>query len=492
MDIRKKLAKMYTDHLIQLSSRDERTRAIKRYAILSVLIVIIFLIIFNVLFSLLTDDRIRVDLTSNQMNTLTPHSINLVRSLDQEVQIYGLFEKPKDLSDLIYQFFVPILEEYEKYSGGKITVEYVNPNTRPGIYLQIDPSGNENFEEGTYVIKVGDSYRVIDPFRCIIMTYLPYMNVPVPLYNNVEPMFTGTIVQLSQSSDLRKIYMLSGHREASHTMLNTVLSYAGFTTEDLNLYLQDSLPEDCQLIIVNSPLEDFSEAETQLLIDYFKGGGRIIFAFQYSGSTSSFDNINSLLAEMNVKFTNSIVAEYNTEYLFNVTERYIFKSSIVRDFSGIDSPNLVVGYARGLQLLDPFDTSVDVKAVVQTSPSALLIEGENQSEEGAQNIALLSSKTTPSGEARLFVFGTSFFTSDEYLAEVGINDVNSVFIKNVVQFMYDEEQTELVGSKSFPSYQLSQILTVKQQSYWSVFLMSIIPLGFILSGMVVYLKRKNK
>ena len=492
MDIRKKLAKMYTDHLIRLSSRDERTRAIKRYAILSVLILIVFLIIFNVLFSLLTDDRIRVDLTSNQMNTLTPHSINLVRSLDQEVQIYGLFEKPKDLSDSIYQFFVPILEEYEKYSGGKITVEYVNPNTRPGIYLQIDPSGNEKFEDGTFVIKVGNSYRVIDPGRCIIMTYLPYMNVPVPLYNNVEPMFTGTIVQLSQSSDLRKIYMLSGHREASHKMLDTVLSYAGFTTEDLDLYLQDSLPDDSQMIIVNSPLEYFSKAETQLLIDYFRGGGKIIFAFQYFRSTSSFDNINALMAEMNVNFSNSIVAEYNADYLFNVTDRYTFRSSIVRDFSEIDSPNLVVGYARGLHLLDPFDTSVDVKVVIETSPSALLIEGENQSEEGAQNIALLSSKTTPSGEARLFVFGTSFFTSDEYLAEVGINDVNSVFIKNVVQFMYDEEQTELVGSKSFPSYQLSQILTVKQQSYWSVFLMSIIPLGFILSGMVVYLKRKNK
>ena len=91
MDIRKKLAKMYTDNLIRISSRDERTRAIKRYAILSVLILIVFLIIFNVLFSLLTDDRIRVDLTSNQMNTLTPHSLNLVRSLVQVVQIYGLF-----------------------------------------------------------------------------------------------------------------------------------------------------------------------------------------------------------------------------------------------------------------------------------------------------------------------------------------------------------------------------------------------------------------
>jgi len=421
------------------------------------------------------------------MAKLTPYSKELISSLDQDVRIIGLFDKPNDLSQSIHQFFVPLLEDYEKNSGGKITVEYIDPSLRPGIYLEIDPSGNETFLPGTYVIVVGASYRIINPDDCIVMR-----NSYLPLYNNVEPMFTGTIVQMAQSKELRKIYFLSGHREASHTMLDTVLSFSGFATEELDLYLKESVPEDCQLIFVNAPLEDISAKEAQILIDYLRGGGKIIFSFDYSTSSAKFDNINLLMAEMNVKFTNSIVAEYNSNYLFNVSERFIFKSSIVREFTDIKSDNLVVGYSRGLEILDSLDTSSTVTAVITSSPNSRLIEGEVQSEEGARNIALYITKPTSNGEAKLFVMGTAYFTSDNYLSEAGINDINSLFIKKVTQFLYGEEQTDLVGSKPFPNYQLNPMPTIREQSYWSVMLMSIIPLAFLLSGMIVYLKRKNK
>ena len=84
-----------------------------------------------------------------------------------KVRIVGLFTRPTTLKDTAYEYIVPLLDDLEEKSDGKVTVEYVDPNVQPSIINEIDPDSVTDIRSGNrlyqYAVCCDGKIRFVNP-----------------------------------------------------------------------------------------------------------------------------------------------------------------------------------------------------------------------------------------------------------------------------------------------------------------------------------------
>jgi hypothetical protein len=90
--------------------------------------------------------NVRKDTTYEGVYSLKPQTVTLLKDLPQKVKIVGLFSTAKqeqqtkdkdDTNEVRYQQVSDLLQEYQEKSGGKITVEMIDPINNPGKVDQL-------------------------------------------------------------------------------------------------------------------------------------------------------------------------------------------------------------------------------------------------------------------------------------------------------------------------------------------------------------------
>ncbi|MCE2603816.1 GldG family protein, partial [Pseudomonas aeruginosa] len=110
-----------------------------------------------------------------------------------------------------------------------------------------------------------------------------------------EGQLTGAINQVTGREN-KKIYTTSGHGEAElSSAITNLMNKSGMTTEALNLLMDDSIPEDCDLLLLNGPSSDLTEGESSKLDQYIKKGGKVMVLMAEQGPETG--NLINLLAD---------------------------------------------------------------------------------------------------------------------------------------------------------------------------------------------------
>ena len=106
---------------------NERARQLKIYAVGSVLILLAIVLLANILIDKLFGNALTFDFSVRHSNEISDTSVKFLESLpdDTKIRIVGLFERPQSFYETTYQYIVPVLDDYVKKSGGKVSVEYV-------------------------------------------------------------------------------------------------------------------------------------------------------------------------------------------------------------------------------------------------------------------------------------------------------------------------------------------------------------------------------
>jgi ABC-2 type transport system permease protein len=437
------------------------------------------------------------------MNTIGDISKDFLNSLEIDIEIIGLFERPDELEGTVLQYFVPLLDDYEKNSNGKVSVRYVDPVTYPSILDELNPNEIKRFQSGTnddlfYVVKSKNNTRVIELYDCFVFDQymLYYYNIYQAIANNVEMIFTGTMKYLT-NDHVKKICFLSGHQETTHEMLNVAIENAGYVVQDISLVGLEQVPDDCAVLIINLPLQDISLAESEMIINYLSSGGNVIVANDYYSLSVEFTHLDTVLRKMNLAMSDSYICENDPGYLFSTENQFVSRALPVGDFKSLaDISYCVIAYSRYITESDNEEIYISTLPMISTSENAtLVIDGEIDAAgiTTGEYIAAMYSISTESGQtAKMAVFGTRCFTADDYIFSVGINDVNVKFIRNLIQELIGDEITVSVESKEFPNYVLQNSLSVSEQTIGTVVLVVVIPLFFFAMALIVYIKRKNK
>ncbi len=77
--------------------------------------------------------------------------------------------------------------------------------------------------------------------------------------------------------ETKKVYLASGHGETElSATMTSLMTKSAVETEDLDLFMTEEIPEDCDMLIFNGPTTDISEGEKSVVDSYIKNGGSVI------------------------------------------------------------------------------------------------------------------------------------------------------------------------------------------------------------------------
>lgn len=497
MNLLRKISEFLTLRKKKRFIKDQRSRSMHKYSILSIVVLFVILIIMNVLVDLLAENRF-VDLTAQKMNSVSEETRKVLTDLPAEVQIIGLFERPENLESSIYQLFVPLLDKYEELSEGKMSVSYYDPDVYPSIVFGLDPTGSTSFSKDTYVVKSGDRFVIIDPMDCLIFDSYEYSvnNRTVIVGNSVETVFTGSISYLV-SGDLKRAYFTNGHSESGSSTIRDLLRYDGYECKDLYLEQQGGIPDDCEVIIINLPKSDFTENEAGLLSDFLSDGGKIIMVSDFSSYPTEMTNLYALAEKMRISITSDIIRENSPEFMLVADNNYYSKGIVSDAYSSLFGIEFVtVGESRSIQLGDYSESDATVRPILASSSNAVAHYVEsNPTEnlvEGTKYFALHSAIDGRTGRGEMIVLGTGFISADEYISSLGTNDDGIRFFRYLIHSLTGKTVQTPIPAKFLPSYDFTNMPSVSEQTIWTVMLIAIIPFVFISAGIIVYYRRKHK
>jgi ABC-type uncharacterized transport system involved in gliding motility auxiliary subunit len=448
---------------------------------------VIFLAILIVIVLIAEQKPLRLDVTQTKSFSLSPQTVNLLKSIDKPVEVKLFFstagpgaqnrDKAKEL-----------LDSYQ-YRNKNIKYEFVDPDTQPEITRRYEVK-----VYGTIVLEGYDKKQVVQTVD--------------------EEALTNALLKLSRKEQ-KMIYFLTGHGEHSlaadardgFSNAKAALEKGLYITAEYNLLQHDNIPPDAAAVVIAGPMKQIPPREQQIIRNYIAGGGHVMLMIDPLTDTGMKD----FLKGYGMEIGDDVVID-RLSRLFGASERVPVvmeygPHKITENFSqptffpdarsvvpsekppeGIDvevlaatSPNAWA--ERNLEMLKQgkaaFDKDKDLAGPV---PLAVLatIKGRQKGHEEGQNEEGKREK-----DGVLIVTGNSMFASNSYFNQYGNGDL----FLNMVSFLADDASQITI---SRPDTGKPLLFTREQAGtiFWIVLV--IMPLLAVVSGVVVFRIRRSQ
>lgn len=483
---------------------DSRFRSLKNISIISTILVIAICIVLNLILDFTLDQKLTFDSTSVKTNSISRYSENYLDTIEKKVEIIGLFDR-NDTSIELLDYFLPIMDDYEAKSNGKIEVKYIDPDVDPFILTELDEDGLYGLRSGMYVVRSEDRMLPLYLEQCFefdSQIYSAY-GVYLPVTNLIEVNVTGSISYVT-SSRPRVAYILTDHGNTSGYTLAKILKTFGFVTSELSLNSDAaSVPDDCEILMILEPSSDLSASEKNAIMTYLDNHGKILVVNDFEDNQNvDYTNLNEITKRMGVSLENGVLHENSLSALKNVDDpyhsigfatEYCLQSLLVSSYFDVQN-------CRYLKIVQDSASTVQVAPLVVTSDEASVDFMNTQIDasvsSGTYPVVLVSCDTAVTNEPPyMIMIGTDAFTSDANFTTLN-DDGNVMFMRallnDVLQIeWYTGEEATLVPEKTLPSYILTQPLSSSAATWWSLCIMTIIPVGSLICGIYIYHKRRH-
>lgn len=455
------------------------------YSVANILVAAVITIAVNLGLNYVPDQYTSIDVTVNKMYTLTDDTVQTIGGLTQDVTIYVLADessKDNDLDKTLQQF---------KGLSEHIKVEYISPVVNPRFYYNytdVQPTNNSLIVAGVYDNVVVD----YDDIYTYEFNYATYQE-EITGYDG-EGQLVSAIMRAS-SEDIPKFYIISGHDELEFDERFTkALDKENIAYETLGLYTVDAIPEDAYGIILNAPTSDYSADDVEKVRAYLEKGGNALIIPTWT--TESMTNFEQILAFYGVSVVEGMIVESEPDHYYQ-SPYYLFPYMESTDITArIENGTVFAPFSRGLTYdedsdvyYQPFLTSsegayskVDMAASEDYSKSETDIDGPFV-------IGLKAEKLTQSGETShaVIVATEQMFTSNADDIVPGYN------VKLFGGIFNSLTQRETAVSIPVKYYEIGNLAFTARAVYIvGIISVIIVPLGCLISGLVIWLRRRRK
>lgn len=271
---------------------------------------IVLAVLINLLVGAIPKKYTEFDLSAAKMYTLGDSSRQLMQSLDQDVTVYYLCETGSE--DAI---ITKLLDHYADESG-HFHWEQKDPALYPTFAAQY---GAENASTGSLIVVSGENSEVLNAAELYEYDYSDYYTTGAA---NVtfggEKQISSAIYKLTAAAESHAYYTTNHGEQALTSTLTDALESQNLTVSALDL-LSQTIPEDCDLLVINDPAQDFSGAgslvdEMSQLRSYLSNGGRVLLL---TDSYYSTPNLDAVMAEFGLTRTEGLVVEGDTNHYLN-------------------------------------------------------------------------------------------------------------------------------------------------------------------------------
>ncbi len=450
------------------------------YSTVTVAVVIAIVVIFNLILNQLAGTSLQFDMNDSNIYEMTEITTELLDGLDSEITFTILAQEAYVDSTVI-----TYIERYTDQSD-YIEVEWIDPVLYPSamdtygttsdtIVIGCEATGK------TTIVSIADIYYFDE------MSYYYYGT-----YSYVfdgEGLFTSAISQVTTDVEY-KAYTVSGHGEYSlPDTITELMTKNSVVTEDLNLLTTTEIPEDCELLIINSPTSDITEGEKILLSDYLSAGGNVLLLMADPGiDTPNFDD---LLLEYGMDAADGYIADLERAYQGN--GYYIIPNlSISGDMAtDMTSQSVLIVNTGGFTETTPERDTISLSTFMTTSDNSVAVTEDGEVSGtyvlGAAATETITLDDESTVESRFTVYG-SYNIINEEVTTVFTSLENTTLFMNSVMMNFDGSTNVSIASITIEeTYNV-----VSDPNMYSMLFVVMIPLGVLVAGFVVWNGRRKQ
>ena len=483
--------------------------------------VVAVFVVFNVIAGILYDRfPLSVDLTKENLYTLSDESKDMAKAIKQDVEIVvfgeeSMFSSPsvgtEEINTVLKQVH-EFGEMYQTISGGKIKIKYVD--------LTKDPTQEAKYS--SYEVEGGDILFICDKrsqkanlqslFSYDEQTYMYYQQY-ADVKSLVEQVFT-TKISMVAGGNAPIATILTGHEEDTSTVssLKSMFAEQGFITEELNFTGSNTFNKDSTLAIIAAPAKDYSEDEVKRLSSWLKNDskyGRNVFVLvNYAAECPNLYEF--LNVEYGIEVTNNLVVETDNDNIFQSQKFYPYANIGSSDFTkDLDGKRVLLPGVR--QILTNKENSTNNSIynvdIVTLPESARLIDlkeflaqtdaSKELTEKKASEYPVIAmayatawaydNESSETVSSNVLVSGSFMMVNDQVMSMATV--YNKQTIMGLLNGFTGNTNTVTVASQSLEQEAL-EFTTAQENLYWFVFVL-FIPVALLVTCLVVFLRRRR-
>ncbi len=486
-------------------------RKVLKYGTASVVLAAVFIaLVFavNLIAGILTEKfNLYVDLTPEQLYTISDASFDLLDDMDEEVKI--IFLTPLDQLDsnsYIKNIKTLALEYEEKFDN--ITVEYVDMHKDSAFRRKYFKEG---ISDTTVIVENGDRFAKFDMNECFVYTQNDNGSYNYYAFNG-EYRFTSSLLKVTRDT-MPLVTFVTNHSEEVPTAFRAMFEESGFEVSTLDL-LKEEIDSRCEILIMTSPQTDITGVETEeegrsevtKLSSYLSQGGDVMVFVD--PNTPELKNLSELMYNWGIDVLEGLSVHDGENSYTAANDMAVFANYITSDeniaplhekLSSSDLQTKVVSYYTApISIVPVTDVNRGSSPILASFKTAYVPMTSDQNYIENKQIPLLAagynrkfnSETGNTDVNYLVVGGSTYFVSDQFLYGYANTFANAELIKNIISGMTDEKIVLDVPYKVYNDTSLVVDSVATGQNMLAA-LVLVLPAIVLAAAVGVFLKRRH-
>lgn len=457
------------------------------YSSVTVCVVTALVVVINLIAVRLPEKYTNIDITSNQLYTLTDQTQDILKALEEEIDIYVIQDEGSADTTV-----AQTLKEYAEASS-HIHVTYIDPVTNPQF---VNKYTTGSITTNSIIVESSKRYKIIS-YQDMYETELDYSTYQQNVTGyDAEGQLTSAI-DYCISENMPKIYMIAGHNEYTlDAGFQAAIEKENIETETINLMNYDAVPEDAECILIHAPESDLSQDDADKIIAYLNEGGKVLITTDYAGI--ELPNLERIVAEFGMTFQNGYAVDNDSDHYYQEPTYLLPEVAYAPETEGLTDAYtyLLVPFAQGIGITDEGTEDIIYTKLLTCSDSSLVKTNvknavqytyEEGDIEGPVCVGVKAEKTVENGNSVLYVFTSARMFMDNI--DLAVSGNNKRLFSNIMSTMAEHETSVSIPAKSYQTERL--IVSAREVIFFGVVMVIVVPLALIAVGIVVWLHRRR-
>ncbi len=436
------------------------------------------------------------------------------------VQYYGTALGTEYFNDLLDSFetvldqFYYMLKQYQVESGGKVTHRFVNMDANPALAAAYQDYG---VEPGSVLFLNADGSRSQSfTLMEMISADMNTSNMTVDFSSEAERLVAAKI-NLVTAVNAKKATVLTGHGEDSNVLasLEAMLIDNACDVAAVDITASETPDEDTSIFIIPAATVDYSEEEIARLREWLDNGGKrgrdlLVIADPLTRLPNLYELIGD---EYGIEVLDQLVCETSDSNRYNSMALNAYGTVAESEYTAsLVGQRVLMPMTRALKLTVTDDTAtskyakplVEFDTSAKVQPLADMLASETADIEEADMIApdsypVLGAAYTTAKQydndtdryytTNVMVFGSSLYFSGSVMS-IPSASVNETLFLDTFRGLTGLDSVISVSSRSLQEDTLDFGDSATQNTYAVIF-MGVLPLGFVIAGVVVFVRRRR-
>ena len=469
------------------------------------ILVIISVLAVNILITFVEDENgLKLDFTPTSAYSLDINASVAVRDLNKEVVIYSFIPASQSTeSSTLTQNIIKVFDG----ASDKITSVNIDPVKNPAELEKFSTNTKELLAGAVVVAEKGNE---IKNFKAYNEAELYEYNANTQKqYFVLQRWITSALIYI-RTGITQNVYFAVGHGE--NTQSQDVLNMKS-RIERENAIVQDiSLTEKTlvqgDILVLLQPKSDLTKTEYDNIIRFLDDsyGRLLIVASRFvDDSGEKLKNYNNLLDYYNMSLADGVIADSEHRAADSVKHVKLIAdtnheiSSLVRSSDqpvfALEASSFVYKYGSGTTLgefeetFTPVLMSYSSSVLVPWSESANVnltsYQAKTHSVAAAyERVDTSKTGTTATTTTRILLIGSENIATSDFLGNTNI-------LRNGVNWLAGRSSADEIVSIGIDLTSSYILLSQKQMVTWFTILAAVVPLALVVTGIVVWFRRKN-